>query len=144
MDRPDGLTTEGPRAPDGSGALVRARLALPWEPHVGEGETTPDTLIVCEAPVAAWQGLLGLTGQPGAIPLWGPENSERAIIAHMTHRLRERLRETGHGLCTPVTGVHEGSGDKRARKMAWGIAATGAKPATSRRRDVERVLARLA
>ena len=31
MDMPDGLTVEGPRAPDGSGDLVRARVAPPWE-----------------------------------------------------------------------------------------------------------------
>ena len=144
MDMPDGLTVEGPRAPDGSGALVRARFALPREPHEREGESVPGEFIVCEAPVAAWQGLLGLIGQPGAIPLWGPESNERAIIAHMTHRLRERLRETGYGLGTPVTGVHEGSGHKRVRKLAWGIAATGAEAAPSSRRDVKRLLARLA
>ena len=74
MDMPDGLTAEGPRAPDGSGELVRARVAPPWEAHESDGESAPGPIIVCEAPVAAWQGLLGLAGQRGAIPLWGPES----------------------------------------------------------------------
>ena len=90
--------------------------------------------------MAAWQGLLGLTGQRGAIPLWVPERNERAIIAHMTHRVRQRLRETGYGLCTPVTGVHEGSGNERVRKMAWGIAATGTGAGSPCRRDVKGLL----
>ena len=95
--------------------------------------------------MAAWQGLLGLTGQRGAIPLWGPESKERAIIAHMTHRVRKRLRETGYGLCTPpVTGMHEGSGNERVRKMAWGIAATGTAPRSAIRRDVKGLLELLA
>ena len=65
MDMPDGLTMEGPRAPDGSGELVRARVAPPREAHESDGESAPGPIIVCEAPVAAWQGLLGLTGQRG-------------------------------------------------------------------------------
>ena len=63
MDMPDGLTVEGPRAPDGSGELVRARVAPSWEAHESDGESAPGQIIVCEAPVAAWQGLLGLSGQ---------------------------------------------------------------------------------
>ena len=96
MDMPDGLTVEGPRAPEGSGELVRARGAPPWEAQESDGESAPGPIIVCEAPVAAWQGLLGLPGQRGATPLWGAESKERAIVAHMTHRVRQRLRETGY------------------------------------------------
>ena len=144
MDMPDGLTLEGARAADGSGALVRARVAPRWEARESDGEFAPGEIIVCEAPVASWQGLLGLTGQPGAIPLWGPESKERVIIAHMTHRLRERLRETGYGLCTPVTGMHEGIGNERVRTMAWGIAATGTVAGSSSRGDVKRLLEMLA
>ena len=58
----------------------------------------------------------------------------------MTHRVRQRLRETGYGLCTPVTGVHEGSGNERVRKMAWGITVTGTAAGAPSRRDVKRLL----
>ena len=118
MDMPDGLTVEGPRAPDGSGELVRSRVAPPWEAHESDGESAPGQIIVREAPVAAWQGLLGMTGQRGAIPLWGPESKERAIIAHMTHRVRQRLRETGYGHARRQRereGEENGVGDRRNR-----------------------------
>ena len=39
MDMPDGLTVEGPRAPDGSGELVRARVA-PSRYRSGAGRST--------------------------------------------------------------------------------------------------------
>ena len=128
MDMPDGHTMEGPCAPEGSGELVRARVARSWEAHDRDGKSAPGQIIVCEAPVAAWQGLLGPNRQRGAIPLWGPESKERAIIAHMTHRVRQQLGESGYGLCTSVMGMQEGSGNERVRKIAWGISATGTAP----------------
>ena len=58
----------------------------------------------------------------------------------MMHRVRQRLQETGYGLCTPVAGMHEGSGNERVTKMAWGIAATGTPAGSPSRRDVKRLL----
>ena len=139
IDMPDGLTVAcaprtGPASSCGHGSRRRGRRTKATEnPHRARS-------IVCEAPVAAWQGVVGLTGQRGAIPLWGPESKERAIIAHMTHWVRQRLRETGYGLCTPVTGMQEGSGNERMRNMAWAIAATGTAAGSPSRRDVKRLL----
>ena len=144
MDRPDGLTVEGQRAPDGSGAVMRARLAPAWPGQEEDGESAPGDIMVCEAPVAHWQGLPGLAGQSGAIPLWGWESMGSAVVSHTAHRLRKRLRESGYGLCSRVTVMYDGSGEERIRKMAWAIAATGTAGARPSRTDVTRLLERLA
>ena len=39
MDMPDGLTAKGPRAPNGSGALVRGGVAPPWEEDENDVES---------------------------------------------------------------------------------------------------------
>ena len=76
MDMPGGLTVECPRAPEWSGELVRARVAPPWEAQENDGGC-PDS---------------GGQHRSGARKA---KSKERAIVAHTTHRVRQRLRETG-------------------------------------------------
>ena len=142
MDRPDGLSVESAPAGDGKGTLMRARPAPRWRAE--DKGLVSDDIIVCQAPLAPWQGLLELTRAPGSIALRGADSVESAAAAHAAHRLRLRLRESGYRLCTQVTVMHDGSGGKRAGAMAWGIARTDSASGAASGRELKLLLEGLA
>ena len=83
MDMPDGLTVEGPRAPDGFGELVRARVAPPWETHEWDGESAPCEIYCVRSAGGGLAGVARADRRAGGDSAVGP--AEQGESHHRAH-----------------------------------------------------------